>query len=422
MASPIVIVGGGTAGCTVASELAARTTGEIVLLEPGPVSPFDDHPGFLDALVRTDMTRSCEVTVSTRAGRSTYVEARALGGGSAVNGMVLSGDAPPGLEALTRLARRDELGPMGRALLASGGELARLWWNGGRWNPGRAVVHLADEGRIAVLGESVSAVSRADHGAIVQTETREIEAAAVVMCAGSIATPAILLASGLGAVNPRIGEGLQNHPVVSITCEAGTDDAGSTSPPGRFDTAVLRRDRTSAGREVLVLAYERASADESRLAVLSTILMTVESRGSVSLVGGALSVDFNVLSTDGDRAAMAEAVRGLMGLATSAPFDSLTRGFSADSLGSPVSSLARLDEDALAEWTESHVSVVSHAASSCARAVDGGGRLIGTESIWIADASVLPSVPNCTPAAPVTMEARRIAGRISEFVEREART
>ena len=137
MVDPVVVVGGGTAGCTVVAHLAAATDADIVLIEPGGRSPSDDVPGFFDVLAGAD---SWPV--------EDYGQPRVLGGGSAVNGLVLSGDPPPHVEGLTRMATPADMGPAAQALLAAGGRPLRLWWNGGRWNPGRAVAHLVDEGRI----------------------------------------------------------------------------------------------------------------------------------------------------------------------------------------------------------------------------------------------------------------------------------
>jgi choline dehydrogenase-like flavoprotein len=82
--------------------------------------------------------------------------------------------------------------------------------------------------------------------------------------------------------------------------------------------------------------------------------------------------------------------------------------------GMPLAHLQGLSDAQLGEWLRGSVKFVSHATSSCAAAVDDLGRVRGIENCWVADASVLTSVPSCTPAAPVTMEALRIARNIGE--------
>ena len=82
--------------------------------------------------------------------------------------------------------------------------------------------------------------------------------------------------------------------------------------------------------------------------------------------------------------------------------------------GTPLSEVESLTSSQMKLWLLDHVQVVSHASSSCSEAIDENGRVLGVENVWVADASVLGKVPSCTPAAPVTMEALRIAHHIGE--------
>ncbi len=366
----IVVVGGGTAGCTVVAHLAAATSHEIVLVEPGTESPHDDTPGFFDALAVTDFWPL-----------EGYQQPRVLGGGSAVNGMILSGDPPPHLDGLTRVATNDDMGPAAEALLAAGGRPARLWWNGGRWNPGRAVAHLVDEGRIEHRRASAERLEMRD-GRISAVVTRDGDVVCdrVVLCAGALFTPVVLLRSGLDRVSPTIGVGLQNHPSLAVVFQA-------LAGTGRFDASVLHEATTSNGRRILTIAYERASAADRDVGLLMSSLMDVESRGRVMLADGDPVFDFGELATPGDRVAHTEMGARLVELADEC-------GFMVHGLAAPA--------------------MVSHATSSCATAVDSRGRLTGAEGVSIADASVLAGVPPETPAAAVTMEALRIATALGE--------
>lgn len=366
----IAVVGGGTAGCTVVSYLAAATSREIVLVEPGAVSPHDDTPAFFDALADVDVWPL-----------DGYQQPRVLGGGSAVNGMILSGEPPPHLEGLTRIATTDDMGPAAEALLTAGGRPARLWWNGGRWNPGRAVAHLVDEGRIEHRRASVERLDVRD-GRVIGVVTRDgdVDCDHVVVCAGALLTPVVLLRSGLDRVSPSIGIGLQNHPSLAVVFHA-------LAGTGRFDASVVHEAVTSNGRRVLTIAYERASSADCDVGLLMSSLMEVESRGRVMLADGEPVFDFGDLSTPGDRIAHTEMGARLADLADEC-------GFMVHGLAAPA--------------------MVSHASSSCAGAVDARGRLIGVEGVTLADASVLAGVPPETPAAAVTMEALRIATALGE--------
>ncbi|MBM3718097.1 MAG: GMC family oxidoreductase [Actinobacteria bacterium] len=367
---PVVVVGGGTAGSTVVAHLAHATDREIILVEPGASSPMDDEPRFFDVLAATD-TWSLEG----------YTQPRVLGGGSAVNGLVLSGDPPLHVAELTRDADEDEMGPASLALLGAGGRRVRLWWNGGRWNPGRVASHLVEEGRIEHRRTTAERLVIRDGAAVaVVTATGEIECSSVVVCAGAILTPVLLLRSGLDRLVPHIGEGLQNHPTLALVFHALAGE-------GRFDAAVVHEARTTNGRAVLTIVYERASAHDSDIGLMMSSLMEVESRGRVVLDDGRIAFHFGDLSTPGDRIAHTEMSAMLDRLADAC-------GFIAHGLPAPA--------------------LVSHATSSCAMSVDGEGRLLGVGGVRIADASVLAGVPAVTPAAPVTMEALRIATAMGE--------
>ncbi|MGA0863795.1 MAG: GMC family oxidoreductase N-terminal domain-containing protein, partial [Ilumatobacteraceae bacterium] len=220
------------------------------------------------------------------------------------------------------------------------------------------------------------------HGRVTAVVTRDgdVECDEVIMCAGALLTPVVLLRSGLDRVAPTIGAGLQNHPSVAVVFHA-------LAGTGRFDASVVHDAMTSNGRPVLTVAYERASAADADVGLLMSSLMAVESRGRVMLDDGEPRFDFGELSTPGDRVAHTEMAARLVDLADEC-------GFMVHGMPAPA--------------------MVSHACSSCASAVDRCGRLIGVEGVTLADASVLVSVPPETPAAAVTMEALRIATGLGE--------
>jgi choline dehydrogenase-like flavoprotein len=394
---PIIVVGAGTAGCTVVSYLANNTKHPILVLEPGGYGDDDDSQ-FLNL-------SDSDLLVSTDDG---YVQACAMGGGSAVNGMLLTGDEPEHLRGLTRLANEDDIGTVGRELLNAGGRFSRLWWNGGRWNPGRALRHLIEEGRVTHLSQTVTQLLIQD-GRVVGVDCggEPRHAAAVVLCAGAVNSPGVLLASGVHKLNPAIGQGVQNHP--TITAQFSVD----ATQRARFDAAVVREWSTTHGGRMLNVAYERVAKNCDDVGSLSVSLMNPMSKGQVELsIEGKPIVDFRLLKDEEDLINMVAGVRDLIQILSSGNFSNNAESVRIEGL--PLAELREYEDAQLSKWVSQAVRGVSHAASSCAQAVDSLGRVLGLENCWIADASVLAGIPTVTPAAPVTMEALRIARNIGE--------
>ena len=395
---PIVVIGGGTAGCTVVSTLAAMTTQPIVLVEPGPSSTHDDEPAFFDVLADEALSRN--------------VQTRALGGASAINGLLLTGEEPSFLRGLTRMATDADCGQVGAALLAENGRYSRLWWNGGRWNPGRAVQHLVEEGRVTVIAESATYLEHAQRVVTVAHTTNEaIEGSLFVMCAGALATPALLLHSSLERAVSGIGDGLQNHPTITFTVQLKKQTSQ------RFDATVVRESLSSAGAQLLTVAYERTNATDALNALIAVSLMDPESRGGVWRSSTAMQNDFNMLATIRDRVAMREAVRELISTVMSASFTAISERVLVDSEGTTVETLDVMKNAELDEWISEHLSVVSHATSSCREIVEADGKVRGVGNLYIADSSILHSVPTCSPAGPVVIEAARIGRAIGETLK-----
>ncbi len=406
---PIVVIGGGTAGCTVVSTLAAMTTQPIVLIEPGSHSLHDDESAFFTVLSDEALSREVQTTLVDGGMDVPYVQAQVLGGGSAINGLLLTGEEPSFLSGLTRIATEKDCGQVGSALLAENGRFSRLWWNGGRWNPGRAVQHLVEEGRVTVISDSVTYLEHSQRViTVVHTIEEAIEGSLFVMCAGALVTPALLLHSSLERAVSGIGDGLQNHPTITFTLQL------KNTVSQRFDSTVVRESRSSSGAQLLTIAYERTNANNAAAGLLSVSLMNPESRGGVWRSQTAMQHDFNMLATMRDRVAMREAVRELISTAMSASFSVISHQVVIDSDGTSVEVLDAMKNGELDEWIADHLTVVSHATSSCHEIVDSDGKVQGIGNLYIADSSILHSVPPCSPAGPVVIEAARIARTIGE--------
>jgi choline dehydrogenase-like flavoprotein len=388
------------------------TSQPIILIEPGPSSAHDDESAFFNVLADETLSRDVQTTLVDGGEDKPYVQAQVLGGGSAINGLLLTGDEPPFLRGLTRMATDADCGQMGAALLAENGRYSRLWWNGGRWNPGRAVQHLVEEGRVTVIAESATYLEHAQRVITVAHTTNEaIEGSLFVMCAGALATPALLLHSSLERAVSGIGDGLQNHPTITFTVQLKNQTAQ------RFDTSVVRESLSSSGAQLLTIAYERTNALDAANGLISVSLMDPESRGGVWRSSTAMQNDFNMLATIRDRVAMREAVRELISTVMGASFTNISEQVLVDSEGTTVEALDVMKDADLDEWISGHLTVVSHATSSCRDIVEADGKVRGVGNLYIADSSILHSVPTCSPAGPVVTEAARIGRAIGETLK-----
>lgn len=407
MAGPIVIVGGGTAGSTVALQLASLTTRPIVVCESGDISSTDDEPRFFDVLGRSQYTTEETVQVGARA--LSYLQARVVGGGSAINGMLLTGEEPTYVDGLTHIPHEDDLGDISRALLTSGGRVSRLWWNNGRWNPGRALIHLVEEGRVEWKKCNVERIHHCD-GAVsgVGTATETIDTDCVVMCAGAIATPRLLLRSELLAVNPHIGKGYQDHPAITFSLQRRTGNMGT------FDAAAVKDITLETGVRGLMIAYERQDSSIDSVALVSILLMNPESRGAVLYEDDHLIVATNLLSTTRDRDGMRKLVRATVDVLQNEQFQDVSHSIVGGTTGTSLTTLTEMSDSELDDWIAAEVAPVSHASSSMSHSVDSRGRVHGCAGIVVADASVLSHVPHETPAAAVTIEAHRIGRLLGE--------
>jgi len=371
-----IVVGAGAAGCAVTAELVARPDNDVTLLEAGPtvVPPGVRSPSFFDALAEPGWTFPGGV----RRGRG-------LGGSSAVNGMVAgrgwAGDMP--IETVTD----DELGPLGQALLAAAPDAApvRLMRRDGtRVTAADHFLSPLPAGRVALRGDAtVGAVSLAGHRAVgvVLADGTELAADRVVLCAGAIGTPAILLRSGITAGG--VGEGLRNHAGLPVVLRR----RGDVDEHSLVIGSGWRR------RDVDVLALEHLGPDEPEWGMLLAVLMTTSSTGRVTLdaADGAAEPLVEWSLDPSDRARLARAGLRAAGLAEHPAFATV------------------VDEVVVGEGPAG----VFHWASTCAigRVLDERGAVAGHDHLYVADAAAFAEIPVEHLLVPTIAQARRLARR-----------
>lgn len=442
-----VVVGAGTAGCVVAARLSDDPDRRVTLLEDGPdlragaVPASIDSMNFLDALREPGRTHvGLDARRTAESAPAPYPRGRGVGGSSAVNGMIAMDGDPDwyrsiGWSGADQLRRRvalpieptqpDEWGVVDRALLAADDRTrpvglvrrdgrrvtsaeAYLWPVLGRRNlvvrPESAVTTVLFDGRRA------TGVRLADG--------TDIVADRVVLAAGAIHTPVILLRSGVDT--PGVGQGLQDHPSVRLTLRlresTGAADTASAAAGGVPD--VMNRvvhGVVLCDDDVQVLAMNHMGADAPGLGALLVALMRpVGGGGTVRLGAGRDDppvVDLALLDDDRDVVALTRGVRLAGSLLRHRAFADIVDDVLLDDAGTALAHLT--DDESIARWARATPGDYVHASGTCAMGtvVDDDGALVGYDGLAVCDASVFPSIPDVNPHVPTTLLAERLCAR-----------
>ncbi len=310
-----------------------------------------------------------------------------------------------------------------------------------RWSTARAYLEPAlDRPNLDVLvdspvhalvvdGDRVSGIRHVMDGTVVTTR-----AGAVVVAAGAIDTPLLLQRSGIGdparlaaagirAVHdlPGVGENFQDHPLilgVNFRARAGLGEVvgngGGTMLNWRSSYAETGPDlhtviaHGSRGDEALHARYDLAG---DRVFALVPGLYGSRSVGWVRArsaeADAPADIHPNYLADPRDLAAMVEALDAAQDLVASAAYAELAEG--------PLTPPPGSDRDARVHFVRENIGSFFHCSGTARIGTDEGAvvdpelRVHGLSGVWIADASVMPSIPACNTQAPTVAIAERAA-------------
>lgn len=240
-----------------------------------------------------------------------------------------------------------------------------------------------------------------------------IRASRVVLTAGAVATPHLLMLSGVG--DARHLEGLEIEVVADLPAVgSGFSDHPEVVLPYRYRRPVSRAAKTPAlqvtlnADDIEMRPYTAAFGDlipGSGIGrpCVGVVLMKPHSRGEIRLVsadpGDPPSVSYRYLESVADREALRSAVAHAVDLMSAGA----------------MRALADLDEiDTSDQWLSDHLGTSLHLSGSCRMGADAATSVVdercrvhGVDGLFVVDTSIFPAIPGRGPHATAVMVAER---------------
>ncbi len=479
----LIIVGAGSAGCLMANRLSEQTGLRIAVIEPEstPAPTIDrERPSRWLKLIGSDDDWNFQTEANPYLAnrRIAWPRGRGLGGSSRINAMIwfpptdddfelwetASGHRRPARqwrdafaiaqsivcpesprwisEAATCFLEAAKDVPGGAPMIYS-----RVNRNGRRLDLstmiGAATVIRATVDRILFKGDRAIGVSIVKHDVRSELTSR----LGVILCGGAIATPAILMRSGIGDADeltrlgidmlvnrPMVGKNLRDHLVMPVIFETHSKELFRVDPSPRdlvrwqaLGTGPVSSNVAECGGLFADGKFQihltpthyltfPTTAKTSMMA-LAVNLTRPESSGHLSIDGPGVNdrvrIDPCYLAAAADREQIVEGVKLTRMIARRDPL----AGFIQREV---LPGDHRCDEPAITKSTARYAQTLYHPVGSCQfghqsdSPIDTDFRVRGTNRLWAADASVLPNLPVGNPSAAVMTWAVVAADAITE--------
>lgn len=504
--SDYIIVGGGTAGCVLAERLSASGKDNVLVIEAGerPTNPFVKIPAGFARLFKSgcDWDYATAPQQSARH-RTIYVpRGKMLGGSANMNASIhqwghptdFDGwssmgahgwawrDVQPLFDALESQVAFETNGNTHEATSAFVATVRQLFGNSaqryngsayeGAWiaeistRRGRRHSVYDSHLRPALRRRNLTIMTGAKVDRVIFEAGRatgvilvndlQIDAnAGVILTAGAIESPTLLMRSGIGEYDhlhamgistqvhsPHVGRHVQDHPmVVPSFATVRSNSYKSAESLSNLLTYLFRKKGPLASNAAEAIAFVRSSpklhlpdtellfapfewrnealASPSIHAISIGVAVAAPcSRGRIQLASknpqAAPIIDLGLLTDDDgiDRRTMLAGLKCARTVAATAPLSEYLTVEHAPGTQS-------VSDEALYDWICNEVQTVYHPSCSCRMGSAQSGvvspqlAVHGVERLWIADASVMPSLIRGHPNMAVAMIASRAAGFIN---------
>lgn len=332
--------------------------------------------------------------------------------------------------------------------LAGGAELAGAGWNPTSIRAGvrqdtftcflapvldRPDVTVRTGARVArVLLDGDRAAGVELHGGEVVRADRE-----VVLCAGAIDSPRLLLQSGIGPAGelaalgievtvdlPGVGRNLHDHVLLGVVYEASRPLPAGENNLSESQLFLRGGAATTPAPDIqLALVHVPFHSPEftapANSYTIAPGIVAPRSRGTVRLLdaipGGALAIDPNYLDEDADVAGLIEGIAISREIGAAPAFDDWR-------VREVLPGPAMTSDAALRDFVARAASTYYHPAGTCAMGVgpdavvDPELRVRGVTGLRVADASIQPRMVSANPNASITMIGAKAAALVSGAV------
>lgn len=334
---------------------------------------------------------------------------------------------------------------------------AKAYLKPARGRQNLAVLTGAHASRVLLQGRRATGVEFRHNG----TNRRLTARLGVVLSAGALQSPQLLMLSGIGPAEElrrhgiavivdraQLGENLQDHLQIRLiykcTKPITTNDelnsvfgqikigaqwllarAGPLAigiNQGGLFTRVLRDSKTPDIQfHIATLSADMAGAKPHSYSgfTLSVCQLRPESRGRITLSSSdptaAPRIQANYLSTEGDRRCVVAAIAFARRLAGTAPLSEYVSEEMLPGAGA-------VTDDALLQFARDHGATIFHPSGTCrmgadkAAVVDSRLRVRGVEALWVADCSIMPALVSGNTNLPAIMIGEKAADMIQADV------